>query len=118
VLIILPYQSQVANAAPAKKYQIVVTLTGVPPIAEDLTVNATIGSPTYVDSQEATISSPSTGDIVKFIFRVPSGSVATVFNVCDNNADFTLSSCDISINQPLHTTGARSPIRVDYAYPT
>jgi hypothetical protein len=81
-------------------------------------VNATIGSPTYVDSQESTISSPSTGDVVKFIFRGPSGSVAKVFNVCGSNADFTLSSCDIPINQPLLTTGASSPIRVDYAYPT
>ena len=96
------------------------TLTDVPPNAEDLIVNATIGSPTFVDFKEATIVSPSTGDVVKFAFSVPSGSVATVFNVCGNTEDLTLSSCDIPFNQPLPTRPGNSPIRVnaDYAYPT
>jgi hypothetical protein len=39
-LISLPYQNQVANAAPSsKKYQVYVTLTNVPANAEDLQMN-------------------------------------------------------------------------------
>ena len=34
-LITIPYQNQVANAAPGKKYQVYVTLTGVPANADD-----------------------------------------------------------------------------------
>jgi hypothetical protein len=118
-LVTLPYQSQVANAAPTKKIQITVTLTDVPANAEDLIVNATISGPNYIDAQETTIVSPSEGDVVKFVFAVPSGSQATVFNVCGNTEDFTLSSCDIPINQPLPTKPGNSPIKVnvDYPYP-
>ena len=69
VLVTLPYQSQVANAAPTKKIQITVTLTDVPANAEDLIVNATISGPNYIDAQETTIVSPSEGDVVKFVSR-------------------------------------------------
>jgi hypothetical protein len=116
-LVTIPYQNQIAHAAPTKKIQITVTLTDVPANAEDLIINASIGSPTYADFKETTIVSPSEGDVVKFAFSVPSGSVATVFNVCGNTEDFALSSCDIPINQPLPTRPGNSPIRVDVDYP-
>ena len=41
-LVTLPYQNQLANAAPTtKKYQIYVKLTGVPTNADNLVMNAT-----------------------------------------------------------------------------
>jgi hypothetical protein len=79
-------------------------------------VDATIGSTNYVDFKEATITSASEGDVVKFTFRVPSGSEATVFDVCAYTSGFRLSTCDV-FNQPLPAKGS-SPIRVDYAYPS
>lgn len=119
-LISLPYQTQVANAAPARKIEITVTLTDVPTGAEDLIVNATVSGPNYIDAKETTIVSPSTGDVVQFAFSVPSGSVATHFHVCGNTEDLTLSSCDGDpFNKPLPTRPGNSPIRVsaDYPYP-
>src|SRR5215207_7872610 len=81
-LVTLPYQSQVANAAPMKKYQIVVTLTSVPANAEDLNIYANItNASSELDSQEKIVSSPSEGDVVKFVLTAPSGS-ATGFSVC------------------------------------
>ena len=81
-LITLPYQNQVANAAPTKRYQIVVTLTSVPANAEDLNIYANITNASgELDSQEKLVSSPSEGDVVKFVLTAPSGS-ATDFLVC------------------------------------
>jgi hypothetical protein len=114
-LVSLPYQNQVANAAPAKRYQIIVTLTDVPAGAEDLEVNATIFGPGYIDAQEETVSSPSEGDVVSFVFRVPSVNNVDRVSVCGNTEDFTLSSCEPSLSLP--SQGSK-PIRVDYSYPT
>lgn len=114
-LVTLPYQNQVANAAPTKRYQIIVTLTDVPAGAEDLEVNATIFGPGYIDAQEETVSSPSEGDVVRFVFRVPSENTVDRVSVCGNTEDFTLSSCEPS--QSLPSQGSK-PIRVDYSYPT
>ena len=114
-LVSLPYQNQVANAAPTKRYQIIVTLTDVPAGAEDLEVNATIFGPGYIAAQETIVSSPSEGDVVSFVFRVPSGNNVDRVSVCGNTEDFTLSSCEPSLSLP--TQGSK-PIRVDYSYPT
>jgi hypothetical protein len=116
-LVSLPYQNQVANAAPAKRYQIIVTLTDVPAGAEDLEVNATIFGPGYIAAQEKIVSSPSEGDVVSFVFRVPSVNTVDRVSVCGNShpEDFTLSSCEPSLSLP--NQGSK-PIRVDYSYPT
>ncbi len=71
-LLTMPYQNQVANAASTKRYQIYVTLTGVPANAEELVVNATLFGPNYFAVyQEKTVSSPSEGEVVKLVFKVP-----------------------------------------------
>jgi hypothetical protein len=114
-LVSLPYQNQVANAAPAKRYQIIVTLTDVPAGAEDLEVNATIFGPGYIDAQEETVSNPSEGDVVRFVFRVPSENTVDRVSVCGNTEDFAESSCEPS--QSLPSQGSK-PIRVEYSYPT
>jgi hypothetical protein len=113
-LVTLPYQNQVANAAPMKKYQIYVTLIGVPANAEDLVVNATIFGPNYFAGyQETTVSSPSEGDTVKFVFKVPAGGNENSFYICGRQAPSTTSSCEL---HSLPSTGG-GPIRVDYTYP-
>ena len=114
-LITLPYQNQVANAAPAKRYQVYVTLTDVPANAEDLIVNATIFGQSYIDADDTIVSSPSEGDVVSFVFRVPSVNNVDRLSVCGNTEDFTLSSCEPSLS--LLNKGSK-PIRVDYSYPT
>ena len=117
-LVTLPYQNQVANAAPSsKKYQVYVTLTGVPANAEDLEVNATIiRMPFFVqvsETQIKTVTSPTNGDTVKFVFKVPAGSNENNVLVCGNTFDLSLSTCEV---EPLPTKGG-GPIRVDYTYP-
>ena len=117
-LISLPYQNQVANAAPAtKKYQVYVTLTNVPANAEDLQMNVTIsqGFGSVVPPQKTTVTSPSEGEnfVGKFIFNVPTGSNANSVRVCSNTDDFSVSSCEL---YPLSKGGGT--IRVDYPYPT
>jgi len=117
-LVTLPYQNQVANAAPSsKKYQVYVTLTGVPANAEDLEVNATIirmpFSVQVSETQIKTVTSPTNGDTVKFVFKVPAGSNENNVLVCGNTFDLSLSTCEV---EPLPTKGG-GPIRVDYTYP-
>ena len=117
-LVTLPYQNQVANAAPSsKKYQVYVTLTGVPANAEDLEVNATIiRMPFFVqvsETQIKTVTSPTNGDTVKFVLTVPAGSNENNVLVCGNTFDLSLSTCEV---EPLPTKGG-GPIRVDYTYP-
>jgi len=116
-LVTLPYQSQVANAAPTKKYQVYVTLTGVPANAEDLILNVTIMRlPFFVsvsETQIKTVSSPSEGETVKFVLTVPAGSNENNVLVCGNTSDLRLSSCEV---EPLPSKGG-GPIRVDYTYP-
>jgi hypothetical protein len=117
-LISLPYQSQVANAAPpSKKYQVYVTLTDVPTDAEDLEVNATIiRMPFFVivsNSPVETVTSPSNGDTVKFVLTVPAGSNENNVLVCGNTSDFSVSNCKV---YPLPSKGG-GPIRLEFPYP-
>jgi hypothetical protein len=117
-LVTLPYQNQVANAAPSsKKYQVYMTLTGVPANAEDLEVNATIiRMPFFVivsNFPVETVTSPTNGDTVKFVLTVPAGSNENNVLVCGNTFDLRLSTCEV---EPLPTKGG-GPIRVDYTYP-
>jgi hypothetical protein len=116
-LIALPYQSQVANAAPAKKYQVYVTLTGVPANAEDLIMNVSMfKSPSFTigEKQIKTVSSPSEGQVVNFVLKVPARGNEDSVLVCGNTSDLSLSSCEV---EPLPSKGG-GPIRVDYSYPT
>jgi hypothetical protein len=114
-LVTLPYQSQVANAAPMKKYQVYVTLTGpVPANAENLVMNATLNR-AFALTQETTVSSPSEGDIVKFVFTVPSGTNIVDLVVCGaQQGSPELSDCNV---YSLPSKGG-GPIRVNFAYPT
>jgi hypothetical protein len=117
-LISLPYQSQVANAAPpAKKYQVYVTLTDVPANAEDLEVNATIlRMPDFIivsNFPGDTVTSPSNGDTVKFVLTVPRGSNENSVFVCGNTDDFSVSNCKV---YPLPSKGG-GPIRLEFPYP-
>ena len=111
----MPYQSQVANAAAGKKYQVYVTLVSVPTNAEDLRVNATLlqGSSFVSNWPGQTVSSPTNGDTVKFILTVPVGSNPDTLYVCGNTADFSRSTCELD---PLPSKGG-GPIRVEYTYP-
>jgi len=115
-LISLSYQNQVANAAPMKKYKIVVTLTNVPANTGDLIMNVTIlEAPTppfrpVSETQIKTVSSPSSGDVVKFDLKAPKGSNENNAFVCGNTADFRLSACDV---HSLPTKGG-GPITVSY----
>jgi len=111
-LVTLPYQSQVANAAPMKKYQFYVTLIGVPANAEDLIMNVTLNQD-FFPHQIKTVSSPTEGEVVKFVVSAPPAN-PNGFYVCGNTADFTLSSCEFH-SLPSKVSG---PIRVDYSYPT
>jgi hypothetical protein len=113
-LVTLPYQSQVANAAPMKKYQVYVTLTGVPANADNLVMNATLNR-AFALTQETTVSSPSEGDVVKFVFTVPSGTNVVDLVVCGaQQASPELSDCNL---YSLSSKGG-GPIRVNFAYPT
>jgi hypothetical protein len=113
-LITLPYQNQVANAAPMKRYQAYVTLTDVPANAVALEVNATLNRNGAI-LQEQTVSSPSEGDTLKFVFTVPSGTNIIDFVVCANlQSDPDIFNCD----QHFFTGRVNGPIRVDLAYPT
>ncbi len=113
-LISLPYQNQVANAAPMKRYQAYVTLTGVPANAEALEVNATLNRDGAI-LQEKIVSSPSEGDTLKFVFRVPSGTNLIDFIVCANlQSNPDIFNCD----QHFLPSKLSGPIRVDLAYPT
>jgi hypothetical protein len=116
-IVTLPYQSQVANAAPpAKKYQVYVTLTGVPANAEDLIVNATMltsGQCCFGNFPEQTVSSPTNGDTVKFVLTLPKGSNEVSVLVCGNTSDFSVSNCE---EYPLPKGGG--PIRLEFPYPT
>ena len=118
-LVTLPYQSQVANAAaPAKKYQVYVTLTGVPANAEDLEMNVTIMRlPFFVavsETQIKTVSSPSEGETVKFVLTVPSGSNENNVFVCGTRVPSGINDCEV---EPLPSKGG-GPIRVEYTYPS
>jgi hypothetical protein len=113
-LVTLPYQSQVANAAPMKKYQVYVTLTGVPANADNLVMNATLNR-AFALTQETTVSSPSEGDVVKFVFTVPSGTNIVDLVVCGaQQGSPELSDCNL---YSLSSKGG-GPIRVNFAYPT
>jgi hypothetical protein len=108
----LPYQSQVADAQPTTRYQFRVTLTDVPANAEDLEMNVTV---TRAEWDTETVSSPSDGDEVRFVVRVPSGSNEDSFFVCGNTSDFSRSSCE---QHSLPNPGVSRPLRVDYSYPS
>jgi hypothetical protein len=117
-LVTLPYQNQVANAAPAaKKYQVYVTLIGVPANAEDLIMNVTIiRLPFFVsvsETQIKTVSSPSEGETVKFVLTVPAGSNETNVFVCGTRVPSGINDCEV---EPLPSKGG-GPIRVDFTYP-
>ena len=119
-LVTLPYQNQVANAAPTKTYQIYVTLIGVPANAEDLIMNATIIRGQFIavsDTQIKTVSSPSEGETIRFTFKVPSGSNEDSVFICGTRATSGINDCD---RVPLPLGGkAGNPIRVevDFTYP-
>jgi hypothetical protein len=114
VLVSLPYQNQVANAAPMKRYQAYVTLTDVPANAEALEVNATLNRDGAI-LQEQIVSSPSEGDTLKFVFKVPSGTSIIEFDVCANlQSDPDIFNCD----QHFFNGKVSGPIRVNLAYPT
>ncbi|MBD0360840.1 MAG: hypothetical protein ICV56_09045 [Nitrososphaeraceae archaeon] len=113
-LVTLPYQSQVANAAPMKRYQVYVTLTGVPANADNLVMNATLNR-AFTFNQETTVSSPSEGDVVKFVFRVPSETNIVDLVVCGaQQGNPELVDCNL---YSLPSKGG-GPIRVNFAYPT
>ena len=118
-LISLPYQNQVANAAPAKKYNIDVTLTGVPANAPALEVNATIAAPFFADAQEQIVSSPSDGDVVSFVFKVPSEtSPDRRVLICGEQViNSVFNSCEF---HPLPSSQGNKPVSldVDLEYPT
>jgi hypothetical protein len=114
-LVTLPYQNQVANAAPMKKYQFFVTLIGVPANAEDLIMNATVTQGfAPINWQIKTVSSPSEGQVVKFVVKVPSGGNEDSFFICGKRATSGINSCE---HHSLPSTGGGGPIRVDYTYP-
>jgi hypothetical protein len=114
-LISLPYQNQVANAAPpGKKYQVYVTLTGVPANADNLELNATLNR-APASSDETIVSSPSEGDTVKFVLTLAPGTSIHDLIVCgaqQTNPDTV--DCD----QHFFTGKVSGPIRVDFEYPT
>jgi hypothetical protein len=114
-LISLPYQSQVANAAPpGKKYQVYVTLTDVPANADNLILNASLNRAS-ASSDETIVSSPSEGDTVKFVLRLASGTDISSLEVCGSQqANPDIFNCD----QHFFTGKVSGPIRVDFEYPT
>jgi hypothetical protein len=115
-LVTLPYQNQVANAAPMKKYQFFVTLKGVPATnAEDLIMNATVTQGfAPINWQIKTVSNPFEDQVVKFVVKVPSGGNEDSFFICGERVDSGINRCDHHL---LSSTGGGGPIRVDYTYP-
>ena len=114
VLASLPYQNQVANAAPSgKKYQVYITLTGVPANADNLYMNVSLNRAS-ASSFETTVSSPFEGQTLKFVLTVSSGNVQNLIIYGEQVANPDANDFD------LHTfTGKVSgPIRVNFAYPT
>ena len=102
------------HAAGMKKYQIYVTLIGVPANAPNLLMNSTLFGPGYhAGYQEQRVTSPSEGDIVKFIFKVPAGGNENSFYICGKQEISEVSSCE------LHSLPSKGggPIRVNYEYP-
>jgi hypothetical protein len=113
-LVTLPYENQIANAQSTKRYQAVVTLTDVPANADALEVNATLNRDRAL-LQETTVSSPSEGDTVEFVFRVPPRTNIIDFIVCANlESDEHIFNCE----QVFFNGKVRGPIRVDLAYPS
>ena len=114
-LVTLPYQNQLANAAPpGKKYQVYVTLTGVPANADNLVLNATLNR-ALASSDETIVSSPSEGDTVKFVLTLASGTNIHDLIVCGaQEANPLFVDCD----QHLFTGKVNGPIRVNFPYPT
>lgn len=115
-LITLPYQNQLANAAPpGKKYQVYITLTGVPDNAGDIVLNGSLNRAS-ASTFETIVPSPSDGQTVKVVPTLAPGTNLISLEVCgyqqadvDNTFD-----CD----QHLFTGKVSGPIRVDFAYPT
>jgi hypothetical protein len=103
---------QAFAAAPTKRYQAVVTLTDVPAGAEDLIMNATLNR-ALAFTEFTTVTSPSDGDVVKFVFNVPKDTVLIDFVVCGEQAISGIADCDL---HPLPNK-VSGPIRVDYQYP-
>jgi hypothetical protein len=112
-LVTLPFQNQVADATSTKRYQIRVTLVGVPANAEDLIMNATITQGFVpINWQIKTVTSPSEGETIRFVVRVPSGGNEDSFFICGMQENSGINSCE------HHSLPSRSgPIRVDYTYP-
>jgi hypothetical protein len=54
------------------------------------------------------VSSPSEGDVIRFVSRVPAGNNENNVLVCSNRADFELRDCEV---YSIPTTGG-GPIRV------
>lgn len=116
-IVTLPYQNQVANAAPARKYTVDVTLTDVPANAEDLILNVSMFKLPFssiTEKQFKTVSSPSEGQVVTFVLTAPARDNADSVLVCGNTSDLRLSSCEL---EPLPSRPGNSPIRVDVEFP-
>lgn len=102
-----------ANAASMKKYQFYVTLQSVPVGAEDLIMNATVTQGFGpLGWQVKTVPSPFEGQVVKFVFKVPSGGSEDSFFICGEQATSHINSCEY--HQPLPPRGIN---RVAYTYP-
>ena len=113
-LISLPYQNQVANAAPAgKKYQVYITLTGVPNNAGALYLNLTLNRD-LASSAETTVSSPVDGQTLKFVLTVASGNAQDLIIFGRQVANPNLADFD----EHTFTGKVSGPIRVNFAYPT
>jgi hypothetical protein len=117
-LITLPYQNQVANAAPpGKKYQIYITLTGVPDNAGDLVLNGSLNR-ALASSFETIVSSPSDGQTLKFVLTLAPGTDLQSLIVTGYPAPKQLNPDIINIDLHTFTSKVNGPIRVDFAYPT
>ena len=111
-LITLPYQNQVANAAPplTKKYQVYVTLVGVPANAGDLIVNGTLDRNNF---DEEIVSSPTNVDTVKLVITGPRDNLVNLIICATQLANDDINNCSIH-SLPSKVSG---PIRVDHTYP-
>ncbi|HEX2471319.1 MAG TPA: hypothetical protein VHJ59_01075 [Nitrososphaera sp.] len=113
-LISLPYQSQVANAAPSgKKYQVYITLTGVPDNAGALYLNGSLNR-ALASSFETTVSSPTEGQTLKFVLTVSSRNVQSLIIYGEQVANPDTGYYD----EHTFTGKVNGPIRVDFSYPT
>lgn len=113
-LITLPYQNQVANAAPpGKKYQVYITLTGVPDNANDLYLNGSLNRDD-ASSFETIVSSPSDDQTLKFVLIVASGNVQSLQIYGEQVGNPATGDFD----EHIFTGKVNGPIRVDFAYPT